>query len=78
MSAGVSASLPHLYIPDTNAIVQALLQADRAPLTTLATWRDEIVARNEASSTIKSRISALQGSLTSLKLESSLNVVPFR
>jgi flagellar hook-associated protein 2 len=57
---------------DTNAIVQALLQADRAPLTTLNNRREDILARNEAVSTIKSRLSTLQGSLTSLKLESTL------
>ena len=58
---------------DTSAIVEALLQADRQPLTTLAKRREEIVARNDAVSTIKSSLSALQGSLTTLKLESSLN-----
>ncbi len=58
---------------DTGLIIEALLQADRAPLTTLANKREDIVKRNEAVSTIKSRLSALQGSLTSLKLESSLN-----
>ena len=57
---------------DTSLIVEALLQADRAPLTTLANKRADIVKRNESVSTIKSRLSALQGSLTSLKLESSL------
>lgn len=58
---------------DTSAIVEALMLADRAPLTTLANKREAIIARNEAVSTIKSRLSALQGSLTSLKLESTLN-----
>ena len=58
---------------DTDLIVQALLQADRAPLTALANRRKEIVDRNDAVSTIKSRLSALQSTLTSLKLESTLN-----
>lgn len=58
---------------DTSAIVNALLQADRQPLTTLANRRKAIVERNDVTSTIKSRLSALQGTLTTLKLESSLN-----
>lgn len=58
---------------DTGLIIEALLQADRIPLTTLANRRKDIVDRNDAVSTIKSRLSALQSTLTSLKLESTLN-----